>query len=161
MIKNASRYLNFCLNFLVVYKNGLMRKIRLISKFIGSQPEKKKKLQYICCLISQEVKATDNKLRQLIKYNMRKIFVKNSYKKCGGETMPRLRPFSEKRRLTFLWINSLKFYTVYFHCMPSWGILKYTETLQITCKLFKKTKRGLELDSLADFLYDFWRKIFS
>ena len=29
-----SRYLNFCLDPLVIYKNGLIRKIRLISKFM-------------------------------------------------------------------------------------------------------------------------------
>ena len=28
----------FCLDFLVMYKNGLVRKIRLISKFMMSQP---------------------------------------------------------------------------------------------------------------------------
>ena len=35
-----SRYLNFCLNFLVVQKNGMIRKIKLIAKFMTSQPEK-------------------------------------------------------------------------------------------------------------------------
>ena len=33
-----SIYFNFCLDFLVINKNGLIRKIRLISKFMGSQP---------------------------------------------------------------------------------------------------------------------------
>ena len=35
-----SRYLNFCLNFSVIEKNGLVGKIRLISKFKTSQPGK-------------------------------------------------------------------------------------------------------------------------
>ena len=33
-----SRYSNFCLDFLGIYKNSLIRKIRLISKFMTSQP---------------------------------------------------------------------------------------------------------------------------
>ena len=42
-------------------------------------------------VISQEI---DNQtmIRQLIGYNMRNIFLENSYTKCGGETIPR--PFS-------------------------------------------------------------------
>ena len=33
-----SRYLSFCLDFLVMYRNGLIKKIRLISNFMTSQP---------------------------------------------------------------------------------------------------------------------------
>ena len=32
------RYLSFCLDFLVMYRNGLIKKIRLISNFMTSQP---------------------------------------------------------------------------------------------------------------------------
>ena len=49
MMKNAfyftfqlfsfSRYLSFYLDFLVMYKNGLIRKIRLILRFMTSQPD--------------------------------------------------------------------------------------------------------------------------
>ena len=35
---SSSRYLNFCFDFLVMWKNGLIKKIRLISKFMTSQP---------------------------------------------------------------------------------------------------------------------------
>ena len=35
---SVSRYLNFCLEFLVIWKNGLIRKTRLISKFMMLQP---------------------------------------------------------------------------------------------------------------------------
>ena len=38
------------------------------------------------------------KFGQLIDYNMRKIFLKKSYTKCGGKTIPR--PFSEKLQLS-------------------------------------------------------------
>ena len=37
------------------------------------------------------------KFGQLIKYNMRNIFLGKSYAKCGGETSTR--PFSEKSKL--------------------------------------------------------------
>ena len=32
------RYLSFCLDFFVMYRNGLIKKIRLISNFMTSQP---------------------------------------------------------------------------------------------------------------------------
>ena len=38
------------------------------------------------------------KFRQLMKYNMRNIFLDKSYTKCGGEIIPR--PFPEKPKLT-------------------------------------------------------------
>ena len=38
------------------------------------------------------------KFGQLIEYNMRNIFVKKSFTKCGGETGPR--PFSGKLKLS-------------------------------------------------------------
>ena len=37
------------------------------------------------------------KFGQLTEYNMRKIFLKKSYTKCGGETIPK--PFSKKTKL--------------------------------------------------------------
>ena len=55
---------------------------------------------------------------QLIEYNTRQIFLAKSYTECGGETSPR--PFFEKLKLSmYLLINSLKFHTVCFYCMPS------------------------------------------
>ena len=38
------------------------------------------------------------KLNQLIKYNMRNIFLEKSFTKCGGETIPG--PFSKKSKLS-------------------------------------------------------------
>ena len=37
------------------------------------------------------------KFAQLIQYNMRNIFIDNSYRKCGGEV--NLRPFYKKSKL--------------------------------------------------------------
>ena len=38
------------------------------------------------------------KFGQLIKYNMKNIFLEKSYTKCGGDTIPR--SFSKKSKLT-------------------------------------------------------------
>ena len=43
-------------------------------------------------------------------------------------------PFQGNQYSAYLWINSLKFYTAWFYCMPSRGQWKYTETKpQTTC----------------------------
>ena len=67
MIRNAfylpwklflfSRYLSFRLDFLIMYQKNLIRKIRLILKFMTPQPGWKN-LQYTYWPISQEVKTT-------------------------------------------------------------------------------------------------------
>ena len=76
-----------------------------------------------------------------------------------------LDPSLKSQNWVYFWINSLKFYTVCFYCMPNWGLSKYIETkLRVICfyldKAFLETKRGLELVSLLHFLHDFWRKIY-
>ena len=81
---------------------------------------------------------------QLIEIKMRNIFFEKTYTKCGGEAIPR--PFSKNQSWAYLWINSLKFYTVCFYCNPSWGLSKYIGTkLQTTCiyliKTFLKNKK--------------------
>ena len=73
-------------------------------------------------------------------------------------------PFLKNWNWAYLWINSLKFYEVYFHCMTRWGLSKYIETkLQTICfhlilSYFQKIKRGLELVSLPHFPHNFSRK---
>ena len=76
-------------------------------------------------------------------------------------------PFLKNQSWAFLWINSLNVYTFFFYCMTNWGLSKYIETkLQAACyyltfiKSSYKTRRGLKLVSLPQFLDDFWRKIF-
>ena len=44
--------------------------------------------------ISESKGSQKMKSGQSIEYNMRNIFLKKSYTKCGGETIPR--PFSKK-----------------------------------------------------------------
>ena len=72
----------------------LIKKIRLISKFMTSQPGKQTISIHLLPNISRSKGNQTIKFVQLIKYNMRKIFLENSYTKCGGETIPR--SFSKK-----------------------------------------------------------------
>ena len=53
------------------------------------------------------------KLDQLIKYNMKKIFLEKSYTKCVGKTSPRT--FSK---------NQIRHFSgfVCFYCVTSWGL---------------------------------------
>ena len=116
------------LDFLVTQKNGLIRKIRLISRFITSQPRKQRIPIHILPNISRSKDNQTMKFGQLIEYNIRKTFLEKTYTKCGGETITRY--FSKKSILSI----SLKFYAVCFYCLPSSGLSQYIETkLQITC----------------------------
>ena len=81
-----SRYLNFCLDFLVMQENDLIREIRLISKFMTSQPGKQTIGIHILPSMSRTNGNQTMKFGQLIKYKMRKFFLEKSYIKCGGET---------------------------------------------------------------------------
>ena len=92
-----SRYLDFCLDFFVLHKNSLIIKIRLISKFITSQPGYQTIVIHILTNISRSKGNQTNKLGQLIEYNMRNIFLEKSFAKCDGETIPR--PFAKKSKL--------------------------------------------------------------
>ena len=73
------------------------------------------------------------KFGQLVEYNMWNIFLKKNHTQNVVEKLfPD--PFQENQNQAFLWINSVEFYTVCFHYMQSWGLLKDTETkLQTTC----------------------------
>ena len=66
-------------------------KIKLISKCMRSQPGKQTTAKHILSNISRS--KGDETIDQLIKYNIRNIFLEKSYTKFGGETIPR--PFSK------------------------------------------------------------------
>ena len=100
-----SRYLNFCIDFSVIWKKGLIRN-RLIPKFMTSQPGKQTIAIYILINISRSDSNQIIHIGQLIEYNMKKFFLEKSYTKCGGETSPR--PSSKNQNGACLWINSLK-----------------------------------------------------
>ena len=123
---------NLCLHFLIMQKNDLIRKIRLISKFTTSQPGKQTIAIHILHHIPRSKRNQTMKFGQLIEYNMRNIFLKKWSAKCGGETFAT--PFSKNQSWACLRINSLKFCIVSLNCMPSWELSKCIEAkLQTTC----------------------------
>ena len=77
-------------------QNALIRKIRLISKFVTSQSGQQSILTHILPNISRS-KDNQTKFGQLIERNLRNIFLEKLYTKCGGVTSPR--PFSGKLKL--------------------------------------------------------------
>ena len=74
------------------------KKVRLVSKFMMSQPGKHTITIHILPNISKSKGNWTMKFGQLIKYNMRNSFLEKSYKKCDGESIPR--PFSKKSKLS-------------------------------------------------------------
>ena len=80
-----------------MYKNALIRKIRLISEFMASQPWKQTIAIHILPNISGTKDNQPKKFGQLIGCNVRNIVLEKSYTKLGGETIPRL--FSKKLKL--------------------------------------------------------------
>ena len=85
---------------------------------------------------------------QSIDYNTRNIFLEKSYEKCGVETI--IRPFSKNQNWAYLWINSMKFYTVCFIVCKvegyqnivklSWRPLAFTSN-KAFCKIRKRSRR--------------------
>ena len=76
-------------------ENGLIRNIRLILKFITSQPGKQTIAMNILPNISRKQTV---KIGRLIDYNIRNIFLQKSYTKSGREAITR--PFSKKSKLS-------------------------------------------------------------
>ena len=78
----------FCLDILVIYKSGLIRKVRLISKFMTSQAGQQTVAIHIPPNISRRKGNQTMKFGPFKEYN-RNIFLQKSYTKCGGKTIPR------------------------------------------------------------------------
>ena len=72
-----TRYLNFCLEFLIMQRNGFIRKIRLISKFVTLQPGKQRIIIHILHNISRSKDKQTMKFGQLIEYKKEIFFLKN------------------------------------------------------------------------------------
>ena len=81
-----------------MYKNGLIRKIRLISKFMTSQPGCQTIAIHILPNILRSKGNQTMKFGQLIEYSLRNSYVEKSYTKYAGETIPR--PLSKKSKLS-------------------------------------------------------------
>ena len=71
------------------------------------------------------------KIGQLMEYNLRNILLKNDTQNVVEKLVPD--PFLENWNWAYIWINSLKFYTVCFYCIANSGLSKYIRTkLQTT-----------------------------
>ena len=81
-----------------MYQSGLIKKIRLISNFMTSQPGSQTIVVHILPNILRSKGNQTMKFGQLIECNMRNIFLEKTFTKYGGETSPR--PFSEKLKLS-------------------------------------------------------------
>ena len=76
----------------------MIRKIKLISKFMPSQPEKQIIPMHILINISRSKGSKTIKFGQLIECKMRNIFLQKPFVKRGRETIPRL--FSKNSKLS-------------------------------------------------------------
>ena len=133
----------------------MIRELRLISKFMTLQPWKQATAMHILPNISRNKCDKTMKLGQLIEYNMRNIFLEKSmWWKNYSQTL-----------LTFwvcLWINRLKFNTVCFFHMLSWGLSKLLKLScrRLSCTLYEAwyLKKNIfclltDLSSLSSCLY--------
>ena len=73
MIKNAFYFTSKSLFVLKMFKNSFVRKVRLISKFMTSQPGKQTIALHTLPNISRRKYNQTMKYGQLIEYNMRNI----------------------------------------------------------------------------------------
>ena len=123
-----SRYLKFCLNLLLMQHNGLIRKIRLISNFMTSQPRWQTIVIHILSNISR--REGNETFGQVIERNMWNNFLEKSYTKCGGETCPS--PFSEKLKLSVFLDRLFKIlyslFLLYVH------VEGYRKILKLSCR---------------------------
>ena len=81
-----------------MWKNGLIRNIRLISRFMTSQPGYQTIAVHILTNIPRGKGNQAMKFGLLVENNMKNIFLEKSYTKFVGETIPR--PVSKKSRLS-------------------------------------------------------------
>ena len=125
---SVSKYLDFYLEFLFMWKTGLIRKIRLVSKFRAPQPGKQTIARHIFHDISR---GKGNQTMRFGHLTLETFFFKNRTQNESEKLFSD--PCLENQKWAYLWINSLKFYIVCFHCLPKWGLWKHTDTkLQTT-----------------------------
>ena len=109
--------------------------------------------------ISRSIDHRTMKFGQLIKYNMKNIFMKNNAQNLVEKLIPG--PFLKIRIQhisgSTLW-SSIQFVFIedYQHILKA----KCWHLFSLHMKLFPQSKRGLKLVFLAHFLHGFWRKIF-
>ena len=110
-----SRQWNFCLDFQFMQKSDLIRKIRLISKLLTSQPGKQTIAIQILTNILRSKGNQRRKLGQLMEYRTTNIFLKKLYAKCGGKTSPR-HLFEKSKLSIYLDQQSKLLYSAFIVC---------------------------------------------
>ena len=80
--------ISFCSNFFVIYKNGLTKKLRLISKFMTSQPGKQAITLHILPNIAIPKVNQTMKFGQLIRYITRNTSLKNHTQNFVAKLVP-------------------------------------------------------------------------
>ena len=88
MFERNESFLTFCLDFLVMQKNGLIRKIRSISKLMTSQYGKRTIEKHILPNVSRRKGNQTMKFCQLKEYSMRNIFLENHTKNVVEKVFP-------------------------------------------------------------------------
>ena len=83
------RYLHFCLDFLLMLKNGLIRKLWFISRFMTSQTGQQIIIIHVLPNISRSKGNHAIKFGQLINYRVKNIVFQKPCKKWGRETCSR------------------------------------------------------------------------
>ena len=103
------RHLLFRSDFLVMWKNGLIRKLWLISKFMTSQTGQKIITMYIFPNILRSKSNQAMKFVQFVKYNFKKPFPKGHAKDEARRLVPGLCFFLKKTLHTLffisIWVN--------------------------------------------------------
>ena len=137
--------------------------MRLISKFMTSQPGKEAITIHILSNIFRSKGNPTKKFDQLIEYNMRNIFLEQSYTKYGGEAIPW--PFSKESKLSISLDQQCEFLFRSFFVSQNRWLPKYIETKVLTTcfyflKALKKLMRSGTSLPVSVSLHDFWRKTF-
>ena len=135
---SSSRYLSLYLDFLVMYQNGLIRKIRLISKFMTSQSGQQTIVIHILSNIQRSEGTQTIKFGQVIECNIRNIFLEKSYTKCGGETSPR--PLPEKLKLNISLDEQSKVFIQF--AFIEWQVKGHQNRSKLSCRLLAFTSSG-------------------
>ena len=114
----------------------MMKKIYNIKYAINTLPN-----------VSRSKGSQTMKFGQLIEYNTRNFFIQKSCTKLFPDS------FFKNRTWANRWIHSLKLYTVCFHFMPSWALLKLCRwPLAFTSyKTFSKHKKRSRSSTLGSF----------
>ena len=101
--------------FYCYVENSLVKKLRLISKFMGSQIGQQIITIHILLNISRSWGNQKIKFVQLMEYKMSNSFLGNNTRNFTEKVVPE--HFIENQNWTYLWTNSFKYYKVCFYCM--------------------------------------------